>query len=305
MIKVKYQHTTSYLTFLFFFFFYIINSGYGQVRVGRNLSIQSKVLDQKISYSVMLPGSYHIDSKEYPVIYLLHGFGGNHESWLDRCYIAQLVDSLLQVRDIGEFIYVMPDAKNSYYINNYDSSFQYHDFFIKELVPTIDSLFRTKKQKEFRTLFGLSMGGFGSIILAIKNPELFGSVIALSPAVRNQLIFENLPQHSYERYFGPVYGAGLESDQRITLHWKENSPYVLIDSTNAKQYMGINWYIDCGLFDSLLPASEGFHQLLLQYNVPHEFHVRPGGHNWDYWYHSTIYGLIFISQKLFLIEFSD
>ncbi len=300
MTKIKYRYTKFSFYFLILIFLQISLSGIAQVRIGHNLNIQSKILNQKISYSVILPSSYHVEKKEYPVLYLLHGYGGNYESWITRCNIAQLVDSLLMEGDIGEFIYIMPDAKNSYYINNYDSTFLYNDFFIKELVPSIDSLFRTRKQKEFRILMGLSMGGFGSIILAVKNPDIFGSVIALSPAVRDQNIFMNLPQDRYESYFSPVYGTGLENDNRITQHWKENSPYSLIDSTTAKNYYGINWYIDCGLFDSLLPASEAFHQLLLQYNIPHEFHIRPGGHNWAYWHHSTVYGLIYASDKLML-----
>ncbi len=300
MAKIKYRYTNFSFYFLIFIFLQISASGIAQVRIGRNLNIQSKILNQKISYSVILPSSYHVETKEYPVIYLLHGYGGNYESWLTRCNIAQLVDSLLMEGDIGEFIYIMPDAKNSYYINNYDSTFLYNDFFIKELVPSIDSLFRTRKQKEFRTLMGLSMGGFGSIILAAKNPDIFGSVIALSPAVRDQDIFKNLPQDRYENYFSQVYGNDLEQNDRITQHWKENSPYFLIDSTTAKNYYGINWYLDCGLFDSLLPASEAFHQLLLQYNIPHEFHIRPGGHNWAYWHHSTVYGLIYTSDILML-----
>lgn len=297
MAKIKYRHTKFFSVFLIFLLSLTCVSTHSQVRVGRNLKIQSKILNRNVSYSVMLPSSYHIDTREYPVIYLLHGYGGNYESWLSRCDIDQLVDSLLHNNAIGEFIYIMPDAGNSYYINNFDSSFMYHDFFVKELVPAVDSIFRTMKQKEFRTLMGLSMGGFGSIITAVKNPDLFGTVVALSPAVRNEDIFKAVPQEKYEPYFGSLFGPGLRNENRLTQHWVENSPYFLIDSITAKNYYGINWYIDCGLYDSLLPASEAFHRLLLRYNIPHELHIRPGKHNWSYWYHSTVLGLEFISYK--------
>ena len=301
-MKLKYLNTDFYRYLLVLVFLQVSVSGMAQVRIGHKLGIQSKILNQKVPYSVMLPSSYHTETKEYPVIYLLHGYGGNYESWLSRCDIAQLVDSLLNENDIGEFIYIMPDAKNSYYINSYDSSFMYEDFFVKELVPTIDSLFRTKKQKEFRTLMGLSMGGFGSIILTVKNPDLFGSVVALSPSVRNEEIFKALPQKKYESFFGPIFGPGLEDEGRITPYWKENSPYFLIDSLSAKNYYGINWYIDCGLYDSLLPAGEAFHHLLLQYKIPHELHERPGIHNWAYWHYSTVQGLEYITDKTLLFE---
>jgi len=299
MVKRIFRYTNFCHTLLILFLAQTYIACFAQVRVGRNLTIQSEILNRKVSYSVMLPASYHLGTREYPVIYLLHGFGGNHESWLERCQIAQLVDSLLKTGTIGEFIYIMPDAGNSYYINNYDSSLLYHEFFIREFIPAIDSLFRTKAQKEFRSLMGLSMGGFGSIVLAVKNPELFGSVIALSPTVRNEWMFANLSQDKYETYFAPVYGTGLENERRITSHWKENSPYYAIDSTTAKYYFGINWYIDCGLYDELLPASEAFHQFLLNYKIPHEFHIRPGEHNWAYWYQSIVYGLVYLNNKIF------
>lgn len=270
------------------------NTVFSQIRVEEDIEISSKVLNKEVSLTVLLPSDYHIDRSDYPVVYLLHGYGGDHGSWINRCEINTLIDSLEQFGLLEECIYILPGAGNSYYINNYDSSINYSDFFIKELLPFVDSVYRTIPLKSARALLGLSMGGYGSIILAVKYPDSFGIVVALSAAVRDEEIFKALPQKSYEKLYAPVYGAGLAGEDRINDQWKKNSPYYLIDSLNAKQYRTIKWYIDCGLNDSLLPASEAFHNLLKSYNIPHEYHVRPGGHNWSYWYSSSVNGFVFI-----------
>jgi enterochelin esterase-like enzyme len=268
----------------------------GQTIVRRDLRMESSVLNRPVEYSLILPDDYYKSNRKYPVLYLLHGFGGDNDSWLDRCNFNQLVDSLLNKELISEYIYVLPDAGNSYYINNYDSSNMYEDFFIKELLTHIDSSYRTSACSEERALMGLSMGGFGSIIMAVKYPEQFSSVVALSASVRDSAMFANLPQSMYDKYFASVFGPVTAGASRITEHWKTCSPYSLMDSTLAEQLKKIYWYIDCGMDDERLPANEAFHDLFMKYNVPHEFHMRPGNHNWAYWYRSAVYGLVFLND---------
>jgi len=292
--KVNFSAAIAFL-FLWSFIFPI---AYSQVIIQDNQKIFSNRLGRNVNYSVMLPSDYFKTDKSFPVIYLLHGFGGDYKSWLLRCNIAVLVDSLLKQNEISEFIYIMPDAGNSYYINNYDSSVMYNDFFRDELVPVIDTQYRSLNRKEMRSVMGLSMGGFGSVILAVKNPDLFGNVVAFSPAVRNEEQMDMLTQRQYDVFFGPVYGIGLTGEGRTTDHWKDHSPYYLVDSASSGKYKDINWYIECGLGDPLLTASKSFHDLLLGYKIDHELHLRPGGHNWEFWYKSTISGLQFISLKV-------
>jgi enterochelin esterase-like enzyme len=278
----------------------LLSSSYSTIRsqsiARKDLIFHSRCLHQPVRFSLLLPENYYRNNDKYPVIYLLHGFGGNNDSWLDRCSINILADSLRNQKCISEYIYVMPDADNSYYLNNFDSSFMFEDYFINEFIPFIDSSCRTLACKQGRTLMGLSMGGFGSIILAVKHPDLFGSVVALSAAVRDSAIFVNLPQDRYETLFARVFGPGLAGPARITDQWKDNSPYSLIDSTAAIRLKTLHWYIDCGMDDALQPANENFHHLLIQYGIPHEFHMRSGNHNWAYWYMSSVTGLEFLQQ---------
>lgn len=259
--------------------------------------IESEIMNREVKYSILLPEQYYDTDKRYPVVYMLHGYGGGNNGWLKRCRFSELTDSLREKQLINTCIYVMPDAENSYYINNYDSSNMYSDFMVYELIPLIDSMYRTNPKKKSRGILGLSMGGYGAVIQAFRNPDLFGSVVALSAAVRTPEIIMNMGQNSYDKYFGNVYGYGLKGGERITAHWKNNSPYFLLDSNSFSLFQDIEWYVDCGMQDYLWPASKAFHELLLKYNIPHEFHMRPGKHNWDYWCQSTINGLIFLSGK--------
>jgi enterochelin esterase-like enzyme len=276
----------------------------GQSIIESDQIIYSSILQQEVKYSVLLPPDYmKSDTVKYPVIYLLHGINGDQNSWLQRCKINTLSDSLRESGAIGDFIIVMPAAYNSYYINNYDSSFRYMDFFIEEFVPAIDSIYRTTPGKQNCALMGISMGGFGSIIIGLKYPEYFGSIVSLSAAVRDEEIFKGLPQTKYNSYFGKVYGFGLSADDRITDHWKANSPYYITDTNIIALAQTQNWYIDCGFDDFLFQANETFHQWLTMNKIPHEYHVRSGEHNWIYWYRSTVNGLIYLDERI--IDCSD
>jgi len=294
MIQKIRSYTSVFSIILFIACLSQADNASGQVIVKRDLKIASAILNRPTNYSIILPVDYYQNQRTYPVIYLLHGFGGDNDSWLDRCNINLLIDSLLSNELISDYIYVLPDAGNSYYINNYDSSIRFEDFFIGELILHIDSVYRTNTCKEGRTLMGLSMGGFGSILMAMKYPDRFGSVVALSASVRDSAIFAGLPQSTYNIYFTTAFGPALNGSTRITEHWIRNSPYALLDSTIAEQLKDTEWYIDCGMSDERLAANEAFHDLLVRYKIPHEFHVRQGNHNWAYWYRSAIYGLIFL-----------
>lgn len=265
-------------------------------------SLQSNVLAQKIDYTIILPKDYYKKNVKYPTIYLFHGINGDGASWIRRCNFNRLIDSLENFHLISDFIYIMPDAHNSYYIDNFDKSFCYESFLIKEFIPHIDSLYRTIPSSQTRTLMGLSMGGFGAMIMGIKHPDIFSSIISMSGALRDSATFVVLPQEKYNRLFAKVYGPQLKAQDRITEHWKLNCPFYLIDSVNAASLRMMNWYIDCASGDSLYPVNEVFHEYLMNNQIPHEFHTRPGEHNWKYWYQSSINALIYnsylMNQKL-------
>lgn len=141
--------------------------------------------------SIYLPPGYDRDTQtRYPVLYLLHGFRATNTMWLGQGYVPGLnapavADRLIDSGRIQPMILVMPDAYNKYegsFYTNSSVSGKWEDFITKELVTYIDTHFRTLAHPSSRAIAGHSMGGYGALVLAMKYPDTFGVVYAMSPA---------------------------------------------------------------------------------------------------------------------------
>ena len=254
----------------------------GQGTIKTSCSLQSEILGTEIKYSIYLPPDYS-EKNTYPTLFLLHGFRGDETSWVKRTNFQYIIDSLIRIEQLPNVIVVFPDGKNTYFINDYTGKVRYEDFFIEEFIPYLNNNFRIQKGKKHTAIGGLSMGGYGATILAIKHPDLFGTVINLSGAVRTDEQFETLTPVKYQTNYSKIYGDSLFGEARITQHWKNNCPYYLIDSMSADSLRTINWYIDCGNKDFLLPANKALHEFFIDYSIPHNFQIRDGDHSWSYW----------------------
>lgn len=266
--------------------------------VYQSLEFSSDIAGSKLSYSVYLPPFYRSSVDSFPVLYLLHGYGGSETSWIERCNIHLIIDSLIRLNEIPSLIVIMPDARNSYYINDYAGEFRYEDIFIQELIPFVDSTYKTCSHPGCRIIAGLSMGGFGAVIQSVLHAGEFETCIALSAAIRSDEMILNEKQENYNKKFSPLFGNNLTGEERITELWKSYSPFYIIDDSIANKLKGINWYIDCGMNDSLLEGNEMLHRVFLKFNIPHEYHVRIGSHNWEYWRTGIVEGLKFAGRKL-------
>jgi S-formylglutathione hydrolase FrmB len=134
---------------------------------------------------VYLPASYATSpAKRYPVVYLLHGFGGAERAFVTLGHIKQAMDSLVVNGTIREMIVVMPSARNvfdgSFYTNS-ASAGNWDDFIAKELVAYIDGKYRTLARPESRGLGGHSMGGFGTFEVGMRHAgDVYSALYALS-----------------------------------------------------------------------------------------------------------------------------
>jgi enterochelin esterase-like enzyme len=262
-----------------------------------DIPFQSQILDRDVNYGVYLPENYDSLHTTYPVIYLLNGYGGNEKTWIYTVDVKQKVDSLIKLYLLYPCIIIMPDGLNSYFVNSIDGKMPYEDFFHKEFIPYTDSVYHISSNKKLRAVGGFSMGGFGALIHGIKYPGTFGTCIALGAAVRTDSMVKHTSPGLYEQYLSPVFG-NLPPELRITNYWKANNPLYLIDSTNATILSGNNWYIDCGMYDYLYEGNKAFHELLMRYRIPHEYHMRIGAHTDKYWNISFIYGILFWNDQL-------
>lgn len=140
--------------------------------------------------TIYLPPSYDDgDNLAYPVVYLLHGYTGNHNLWTGGSYISgNIINSMkswLADDKVGEMVLVMPNADNrfegSWYTNSVASG-NWSDFVVRDLVNYVDSYYNTLPQRESRAVFGHSMGGYGAVRLGMLHPGTFGCMGGLAGA---------------------------------------------------------------------------------------------------------------------------
>ena len=147
-----------------------------------SLSVKSTILGKEVEYSIYLPPDYDQSSRRYPVLYLLHGYSDDETGWVQFGEVKAIADRQFSAGDMTSMIIVMPDAGVSWYINSYDGKVRFEDFMVSEFIPFIDKTFRTRTDRQYRAVAGLSMGGMGTCILAMKHPDLFSAAAPLSAA---------------------------------------------------------------------------------------------------------------------------
>jgi enterochelin esterase-like enzyme len=267
-------------------------------RLLKSQTYQSSILHRTMNYAVLLPEEYENSTDSFPVVYLLHGFGDDETAWYAYGLIKYYVD--LYAAQNVPMIYVMPDAFNTYYVNKYNGNYPFMDVIITELVPAIDSNFRTIKDANHRAVMGYSMGGYGAIILPAKNPDVFKTGVALSMSFRTDDQYMAESQGSFDSQWGPIFGAiGATGTGRLTDYFKEHSPFHFFENQVSPSLNGLNFYIDCGDDEETLSETSGeLHNLLRDLDYPHEYRMDNGGHDWNYWHRELPEALSYISYAV-------
>jgi S-formylglutathione hydrolase FrmB len=247
-------------------------------------ALHSAILHSSVRYCVYLPASYSAaDAKirKYPVLYLLHGLGGNEQSIaLDGEWTA--LQDLRREHMVGEFLVVAPDGGDTFYINSRDGKTPYSDFFLREFIPFIERTYRVRTERTTRGITGFSMGGYGALRTAFAHPELFGSVSAHSAALMQappQVVTAAGPAGNIAaELLANVFGNPID-----VKFWDLNSPFVLARK-NAAALLKMKIYFDCGTEDSygFFRGAKELHETLDSLKVPHEFHIYPGRHSVSY-----------------------
>ena len=254
-----------------------------QARLLESMRFNSSLLNQAVKYSIYLPPDYYVSNRRYPVVYLLHGYGDNETGWVQFGEADRIADDRIKSGELPPMIIVMPNGGATFFINDYQNKVRYEDMFVQELIPHIDSTFRTRTQREYRAISGLSMGGFGSLTLAMHHPDLFGSCAALSASARTDEMVAAIPDERYNSVFGPVFSGSVKGQDRLTLTWKRNNPITLAKSAPESDLTKVRWYLDCGDDDALSVGNALLHIALSERKIPHQYRVRDGEHTWTYW----------------------
>ncbi len=245
-------------------------------------SLQSRMLHRAVRYCILLPPSYYaVKTRRYPILYFLHGLGENEES-LVNSGAWNIAEHLRETGAIGEMLIVTPDGDRSFYINSRDGSMRYEDFFMREFLPQIERQYRVTRAASGRGLGGVSMGGYGALRFAFKYPQEFSAV-----AVHMAAIYDRLPPAlTAATTIGPRGGRldagsvfGSPPDEAF---WERNSPLTLARHNARLKRLRI--YFDCGDQDDygFDQGARALDRLLSSEQVPHEFHLYPGRHDWAY-----------------------
>jgi S-formylglutathione hydrolase FrmB len=236
------------------------------------VEVLSASMNVKITNVVILPADYET-KQNLPVLYLLHGYGGNYGSWI------QLKPDLADFATRYGLIIVCPDGKNAWYWDSpVNPQSKYETYVAKELTEYIDNHYKTKKENTGRAVTGLSMGGHGGLWLGIRHQDVFGACGSTSGGVDIRPFPESW---NMKNALGDYY-----SNKEI---WDNHT--VMMQLHKIKPTLAM--IIDCGTSDFFYDVNEALHKELLYRKIKHDYITRPGNHNVDYWQNSIEYQLLF------------
>jgi enterochelin esterase-like enzyme len=259
-------------------------------KVYDNLSLPSKILKGDRKYAVYLPPDYETSQRSYPVLYLLHGGGDDQTGWVQFGEVQHITDKAIANGTATPMIIVMPDANTGQrgYFNDLKGEWRYEDFFFEEFMPFVEKTYRIKKEKRYRAVAGLSMGGGGSFMYALHHPELFSSACPLSASTGPVTLADTKAWLEQRNLKG--------TDEQVEAYYKRYTVLPLIDAIPDDQKKAVRWFIDCGDDDFLYEGNSLAHIAMRKKEIPHEFRIRDGGHTWTYWRTSLPDVLKFISE---------
>lgn len=242
----------------------------------------SASLGRSVRYAVSLPPSYDRESsRRYPLVIFLHGLNNDERDWESRCIETKL-EALRASAKVGDFIVAIPYGANSFYLNARDGT-RYEDAIVRDFLPFVDKTYRTIRAPRSRLIEGISMGGYGALLIAFKHPELFAGVAAHSAALFDELPAP--PKSAEDR--GARYRYELASklfgSPPDPAFFQANNPLYLARA-NAASIRRLKIYFDIGESDryGFERGNAQLSAVLKAAGVAHEYTLAPGGHGWAF-----------------------
>ena len=246
------------------------------------VQVKASKMSAPVKCTIILPEEYtdpECQEAQYPVLYLLHGYGGNNNSWVQK------KEDLPDLASQYSVIIVCPDGRNSWYWDSpVNKESQYETFMTKDLIEYIDNTYRTVPEAGMRAITGLSMGGHGAMWLGLRHPDVFGSCGSTSGGVD----FRPFPQKWKIKDDLGDYATHKDV-------WDSHTVLSLVPKINKEARQRI--IFDCGTKDFFFEVNNNLHEALLKAGVEHDYIVRPGSHNWDYWNNSIDYQILFFVKS--------
>ncbi|HUR65342.1 MAG TPA: alpha/beta hydrolase family protein [Chitinophagaceae bacterium] len=265
------------MRYLSFFILVLVFNLAGKAAIVDSVTIRSKAMNKDYKAVVIVPDNYKNDFGAYPVVYLLHGYGGWFSNWITR------MPQLSGFADRYNLIIVCPEGKNAWYIDSpVDNDSKFETYIGVEVPAYIDSHYNTIKDRTGRAITGFSMGGHGGLYLGFRHSDIFGACGSMSGGVDLRPFPKNwqLPKL-------------LGDSAKKPANWKEYSVTTIIEN-KPKDSLAI--IMDCGTEDFFYDVNKELHAKMLKLKIAHEYIERPGKHDWDYWKNAVQYQLFFFSN---------
>lgn len=257
---------------------------------------------------VYTPPGYTVDeSSSYPVLYLLHGSGGDETSWADYGRACQILDNMIHQHAIQPLIVVMPNGNieldaapgESPYMskkpsgNNISSWLgKYEKRFVQEIVNYTEKHYRVKADKQHRAIAGLSMGGLHTLFISLNNPDMFDCVGLFSAQTTNMLNKSNIVKmerlnHNMQRFRNVMAIMKDKVAQPVKLSDKmeDIDIYNRLEEKLACQFEHAPrlYYMAIGRDDFLKEMNSQYRAILDRQGYSYTFVETDGGHSWENW----------------------
>jgi putative tributyrin esterase len=232
-----------------------------------DVSFHSPSLNRDMQYRAVVPATIAANMK-LPVLYLLHGGGGGFHDWSNYSDVAGYAEHGL--------ILVMPEGNSSYYTNSADRpQDRYENYIVHDLIADVEQRLPAVSGRPNRAIAGVSMGGFGAVVLALKHPDLFAFAGGLSSALDVPSRPFSIKRVGQYRQHSSIFGSWGSQSRRAS------DPFVLVRSVDLAQAPYL--FLTCGDQEGLLPTNRRFASTLQSRHFLYEFHTVPGGHDWNQW----------------------
>lgn len=229
---------------------------------------------------MVLPPSYQREaSRRYPVLYFLHDAWGDERS-LESQGVAAQIRRLMEDGKLPEFLVVAPGARGSWFSDSHDGKFLWERFLTADLVRQVETRYRAISSPAARGITGISMGGYGAVKIALRHPDLYGSVSALSGALI-PFGWEDLERYTFparwtlKRVFGSSRrdNALAQNDVWEILRTVDfaRSPFPLYLRGGTEDLYGLG------------RVGAQFAAFSREHGIAVSAVLEPGGHDWDYW----------------------
>ena len=228
----------------------------------------SSALARGMPYEVVLPAGYSGSQERYPVLYLLHGWQGDETNWVSLTHLVEDASAY-------KLIVVTPRGGNSWYVNSAtQAKDRYADYVFQDLIAEVDAHYRTIASPHERAVAGLSMGGYGAMLLSLRHPGAFAFAASISGAFAGPSGIESvMPQlkPSTDEAFGAMGSAAR----------KQNDVDTLIGTADHTRQP--YFFLECGSSDPLLSSNRRVVEELSSRGFAYEYHELPGAHTWSFW----------------------